>query len=162
MQNIQEIIAKLRQVKAEKGYSNQEIADLTGVPKGTVDRVFGSKLYSFTYETIQPMVKVLLKVNDKGATAEDLKMRSDEYVELLKTVIAAKNTDIDALKEELTELRNLHKTEVAELKNEHKAELLHMRKAAKSLRLAIIIMSAIISVLLILDISLASFGWFKF
>ncbi len=48
--------------------SNAEIADKSGVPKGTIDRIFGKEVYTeFRFTTIQPIIRVLT-----GCKMEDL------------------------------------------------------------------------------------------
>lgn len=188
MEKVQEIIAKLKVIKAEKGYSNQEIADLTEVPKGTVDRVFGNKFYNFTYESIQPIVSLLLKIDEPGK--ENVPLEQQETIDLLKKVIMAKNSDLDNLRDEKQELRNelsglresyerhiktltdshkeeianiraTHKERIAELKVEQKEEVAQVRKAYKFYRIMLIILSLIIVLLLIVDIANPTFGWIR-
>lgn len=60
MPNLPGIVGKLKEAKTEKSYTNQDIADLTGVPKGTVDRVFAGRNTNFKYETLQPIIELLL------------------------------------------------------------------------------------------------------
>lgn len=54
--------------KKQLGLSNAEIADKSGVPKGTIDRIFGKEIYTeFRFTTIQPIIRVLT-----GCKMEDL------------------------------------------------------------------------------------------
>lgn len=49
---------KLR--KTNLGLSNAKLAELSGTPKGTIDRLLSSDQPDFKYETIRPLIKVLV------------------------------------------------------------------------------------------------------
>lgn len=54
--------------KKQLDLSNADIADKSGVPKGTIDRIFGKEIYTeFRFTTIQPIIRVLT-----GCKMEDL------------------------------------------------------------------------------------------
>ena len=58
---------KIAKAAAHPPISNREIAERTGVPQGTVDRVFGPKPYNFTYETLKPLMDYFgLSKNDEN------------------------------------------------------------------------------------------------
>lgn len=66
---VQSIVDQLKIAKAaaHPPLSNREIAERTGVPQGTVDRVFGPKPYNFTYETLKPLMDYFgLAKNDEN------------------------------------------------------------------------------------------------
>lgn len=66
---VQSIVDQLKIAKAaaHPPLSNREIAEHTGVPQGTVDRVFGPKPYNFTYETLKPLMDYFgLAKNDEN------------------------------------------------------------------------------------------------
>lgn len=46
--------------KARLGLTNAKISDLSGVPKGTVDRLFAGEHTDVKFETIRPIVKCLV------------------------------------------------------------------------------------------------------
>lgn len=63
------IVIRLKEVKAERpDLTLQKIADHTGVPLGTVTRVFaeGSESVSFRYESVMPIANMLLDLDDVG------------------------------------------------------------------------------------------------
>jgi hypothetical protein len=39
--------------------SNEKLSELSGIPKGTIDRLFSSEHLDFKFETIRPIIKVL-------------------------------------------------------------------------------------------------------
>ena len=66
---IANIVTRLKDVKSKRpDLTLQKISDHTGVPLSTVTRVFaeGSENTSFRYESIQPIAKMLLDLDDLG------------------------------------------------------------------------------------------------
>lgn len=39
--------------------SNEKLAELSGIPKGTIDRLFSGEHLDFKFETVRPLIKVL-------------------------------------------------------------------------------------------------------
>lgn len=70
------IVLRLKEVKEKRPeLTIQKIADNTGVPKGTVARVFadGSENVAFRYESVMPIAKMLLDLDDLGEGNDDEK-----------------------------------------------------------------------------------------
>lgn len=89
------IVTRLKEVKAKRpDLTLQKIADHTGVPLSTVTRVFadGSESTSFRYESIQPIAKMLLDLDDLGEGDGDEKA--------FKAIIQFYETSITQMKEE--------------------------------------------------------------
>ena len=57
-------IEKMKQRKQELGYSNAKIADLSGVPLGTVRKIFSGETTSPRYTTLLALEQVLLNYNE--------------------------------------------------------------------------------------------------
>lgn len=88
------IVTRLKEVKAKRpDLTLQKIADHTGVPLSTVTRVFadGSESTSFRYESIQPIAKMLLDLDDLGEGDGDEKA--------FKAIIQFYETSITQMKE---------------------------------------------------------------
>ena len=116
-EKIEEIIAQLKVVRAEKGYSYQKVVDMTGkigdpVSMSTVKRVFTEEKHTFRWDTIKPIATVVLGVGfetpepDKSdpnqpqlyyAEIEALK----SLVEAKGEMIASKDRSIDFLQKQL-------------------------------------------------------------
>ena len=98
MTNTREIIAKLKEVREEKGYSYSDILDLMEkngdyIAKSTLSRVFaeGSEELSFKYdETLKPIANALLDIDtieeddtlDTQALKVMLRYKADKIKEL--------------------------------------------------------------------------------
>lgn len=113
----QEIIARLKVVRAEKGYSYQKIADMTeeigeAVSLSTVKRVFAEGGSEFRWATIKPIATVLLGVGFETPKPDeedpDQPQRYYAVIEGLKSLveakgdlIASKDKSIDFLRKQL-------------------------------------------------------------
>lgn len=76
--------------KKQMHISNAKLANLTGVPEGTIDRILTGKNLEFRYSTIQPIVRLLLGVCEETPTDET----TDYYAETIdgyKLVVQNKN-----------------------------------------------------------------------
>ena len=57
-------IEEMKARKAELGYTNEKIAELSGVPLGTVQKIFSGETRSPRYDTVQKLVKLLERAPD--------------------------------------------------------------------------------------------------
>lgn len=133
--------------KTQLRLTNQQLAELSGTPKGTIDRLFSKDQADFKYETIRPLIRVLVggefeygichdtldqKVDD--ITAEQIKRLEEENAKLKDTLA------------ELKEWKEEKKEEIAFLKS----EVTHKRGFLKLLALvSILAILAIIGVLMV-------------
>lgn len=89
--------------KKAMGISNAKLADVTGVPEGTIDRIFTGRNNEYRYSTIQPIIRYLIGYDD--ITPED--KPSDYYantIEGYKLAVENKNNSINVLKTEYISL----------------------------------------------------------
>lgn len=161
MDNIQAIIEECKAIKRDLGYTNQFIAERTGIPEGTVARVFGSKAYSFKYETIQPIIAFLVKECD----VESLPLQNNDVVALCADIVSSKDSEIATMRtEHRTELGSLkaeHKETVQELKQEYQSKIEELKKTISRQKLLIIVMVTTILILAIIDFSYTNIGWWR-
>lgn len=93
---ISNIIVKLKEFRnSHPEFTLQKISDHTGVSMSTVTRIFadGSENSSFRYESIKPIAKLLLDLDDIGEGNDD--------EQALKAIIQYKEAAIVQLKEQL-------------------------------------------------------------
>ena len=100
--NPSDLINWCRNRKQFLGLSNQRLADQSGVPVGTIDRIMAGKYTEFRYSSIQPVVSVLIGFKEdtpKPETADSQQVQ-DYYdtIEGYKLVVENKNHMIDELK----------------------------------------------------------------
>ncbi len=112
---IQEMIQK----KKELGYSNQQIADMSGVPLGTVQKLFSGITMTPRYNTLQALSKVfedrkeeILYLHDSGAESnivhessaaykvsyvDSIDDRSREHRELIEKQLADEKLELEKI-----------------------------------------------------------------
>ena len=138
------IIKKLTELKASRKLTNQQIADLSGVPVSTVTRIFSGQTESPNLQTIADIVRAL-----DGSVDELLGLRYEEKKE------AATNTDLIELYKEI--IRN---------KDEHlrsKDETIRAKdKAIKIMGGMLIGVFVIILLVLIIDVLSGGFGFVRY
>lgn len=91
--DVEEIIEKIKRKKAEKGLTNKQLSELSGVSEGTLNKILGT-------ETKDPSIGNILKIIDAldlseayalsrgGPTAQPLPLSEDEQelVDLYRTL----------------------------------------------------------------------------
>ena len=60
-------IQEMKEKKKEKGYTNEQIAELSGVPLGTVQKIFGGTTTSPRYDTLKALEKIFLPMERYSA-----------------------------------------------------------------------------------------------
>ena len=94
------ILTKLRELKAEKKLTNQQIADLSGVPLSTVTRVFNGQTDNPNIGTIEDIVNGMGGSLDNitGIKQTDEKFSPDDnLIQLYKDIIRTKDKYIKLL-----------------------------------------------------------------
>ena len=134
--NPSDLINWCRNRKHFLGISNQRLADMTGVPAGTIDRIMAGKYTEFRYSSIQPIVAVLLGIEEDTPKPEDADEQQVQgyydviegyklVVENKNHMIAELNATIERLAREVEYLRteNEHKHQAITRQQEHVAWL---------------------------------------
>lgn len=100
--NSTDLINWCRNRKQFLGLSNQRIAEQSGVPIGTIDRIMAGKYTEFRYSSIQPIVAVLIGIREDTPKPDnaDAQQVQDYYdtIEGYKLVVENKNHMIEELK----------------------------------------------------------------
>lgn len=100
-------IVKLKEVKRNQPeLTLQKISDHTGVSMSTVTRIFadGSEEQSFRYDSIRPIAKMLLGLDDLDEGDDDEKA--------LKAIIQLKEAKIEQGKKEIERLKEKHANKI--------------------------------------------------
>ena len=72
-------IQEMKEKKKEKGYTNEQIAELSGVPLGTVQKIFGGTTTSPRYDTLKALEKIFLPIERERYYASVVKDASAAY-----------------------------------------------------------------------------------
>ena len=103
--NPSEIVKWCRDRKKSLAISNQKLADLSGVPIGTIDRIMSGNYTEFKYSSIQPIVSTLLGQNEITPEPEKENDQQAKYyydtIQGYKLVVENKNREIEVLKKQL-------------------------------------------------------------
>ena len=116
--NPAELVKWCKVRKKELSLSNQDIADKTGVPAGTIDRIFSGNYSEFRYSSIQPVIAYLIGFNKDTPEPEDEESEQAQYyyntIEGYKLIVENKNHEIEQYTKEYQRMENA----VAHLKAE--------------------------------------------
>lgn len=83
--------------KKEMGISNAKLADATGVPEGTIDRIFTGRNNEYRYSTIQPIIRYLLGYNQVTPDNQSVDYYTNT-IEGYKLAVESKNNSISVLR----------------------------------------------------------------
>ncbi len=73
----------MKRIKKEKGYSCSQIAHMSGVPVGTVQKIFGGETSSPCYETLMVQPDVLILCDEKKIMKWGIMGAPDFVVEVI-------------------------------------------------------------------------------
>ena len=131
--------------KTKLGLSNAKLADMSGMPKGTIDRLFAGEHLDFKYETIRPMLKALVG----GAWGENPCADPHGQIdEKLEETVKRLEEEKKNLKEQVKTIMEEYREEVAFLKEQVRNE----QEAAKGRKKAIIILDTSLGITLLIII----------
>lgn len=106
--NPSDLIKWCKNRKQSLGLSNQRLAEQSGVPVGTIDRIMAGKYTEFRYSSIQPIVTVLIGIHEDTPLPEnaDAQQVQDYYdtIEGYKLIVDNKNHMIEELKTTCSQL----------------------------------------------------------
>ena len=124
--NPQELIDWCNMRRKEMGLSKAKLAEKTGVPESTLDRIFSGKNPEFRYSTIQPIMAVLVQFNEELPQPDKSDDTQHEYyynpIEGYKLIVENKNHIIETLKKEYSDLAKL--TEYLKEQNDKKDDII--------------------------------------
>lgn len=140
--------------KSQLRLTNQQLADLSGTPKGTIDRLFSKEQTDFKYETIRPILPVLVGGSFEDTVCQD--PQQDALVAEQIKRLEEENAKLKEKVEELKELKQEKKEEIAFLKS----EVENKRKYIRVLFPLVIFLASIIILALVIDYMNSHIGFF--
>lgn len=152
--------------KQQLGLSNAKLAELSDIPKGTIDRLLAGRHSEYKLTTIQPMMKTLVGgswgqfpcANPGGEADEALKAavaERDAEISRLNALLDSANQKQSSA---LDELRAEDEKKISYLKN-HVTEL---KRALKHYKIFALILLALIVGILFVDVLFGNVGWFRY
>ena len=185
------ILAKLKAAMDAKGLTCQKVAKLTeergeAVSESTIRRMVkeGARLDDFRYETsVRPVVRIVLGLDEETEkpNTNDPEQLEQYYttIEALKPVVDFKHSqiveqesEIEALRAELSELKRNRKEEIEKVENADQKKIDYLKETIKDLKDAAKWYKRVIGILgvfcflvlvaLILDLSIGHIGWIRY
>jgi len=124
-----ELLAWCKARKKEIKASNAQLAEMSGMPKGTIDRLFAGEHVDFRYETIRPLLKALTggtwSGNPCAAPEEDEVLQ--KKIQELEAEITKRDESIQQYKKNYDDLTTL----VANTNKRHEEQLHFLRGEIK-------------------------------
>lgn len=139
--NVCDIIDGINTQKTAVGMTNQQIADASGVPKSTVDRILGKR-------TENPTMQVILDI--AGAVGYDMGGTA-------RPVPADNLTDNPYVRE----IISMYKQQITDLKLQHNRVTAEKDRWIQTLAAILAIMGAGAVTILLLDMTNPEFGWIR-
>lgn len=155
-----DIAGWIRQRKAAIGISNAELAERSGVPLSTINRILGSGWSNYRIDTIAPILTVLVGGWPDTACPEDaggeLYIMRDRVTHLERELSFARHRADQAHEAAQGNVDTLHAQADAQ-----DARLRHMRRLVYALGIALLAVLLGVIGLLIYDINNLSVGYFR-
>ena len=79
-----ELIKWCKNRKATLGLSNAKLAEMSGVPIGTIDRIMSGNYTEFKYSSIQPLVAILLGFGQETPEPDEENEQEQFYYETIE------------------------------------------------------------------------------
>lgn len=160
-----------KQRKQKLGITNAKLAELANTPKGTIDRIFSGSYLDYRYETIRPILRVLVGCKTWGENPCDTPEPTADP--LMAEKLAQQTEALRLMKKEnyrLThelELERQHRVDTEEVRKQTTETLQIMREQLRSRRTAVIALTiavgicfALIIIALIVDRMNGDMGFF--
>ena len=168
MTEIDRMVEELKNIRRDKGYTLEYIARVSGVPIGTVNRVFGNTHYAFRYETIRPIIKALTGFDNLDNPDVENPLPDNDTIVILKAVVNEKGEEIARLNDMVKTMSEQFKTEREEIKSQSEAKIDYLKdnvieplKKDKVVWRAIsIVLLCCLFLMIIIDFFVADKGWF--
>lgn len=124
-----ELLTWCKERKKELKISNAQLAEKSGMPKGTIDRLFAGEHVDFRYETIRPLLKALTggawSGNPCGALEEENALQ--KRIQELETELDRRDESIRQYKENYDDVTTL----VTNTNKRHEEQLQFLRGEIK-------------------------------
>ena len=135
--------------KLRKGHlklSNKKLAELSNIPEGTIARLFAGEHIDFKYESIRPILMILVGGSFDGNPCP-APIAADDHKQ--KEIIERLQADNAALKETVQTYEHMHHEDMQELREEHRQAVEYLKKQIKSRETAFLLMGAALAIAII-------------
>lgn len=160
---------KLR--KNRMGLSNADLAEMAGVPVGTLNRLFSSDMIDCKYETVRPIVKALVGDWTRNPCPTPGEAKKDEHLIAELTRLQEENEKmkkhiIDA-EDRHSKIVTQHHEDMAKVRNNTENALVLFRSQIRTKNIAIAVLATALGIfiavllgLYVYDVVNPGIGWF--
>ena len=107
-----ELIEWCKAKKSLLKISNEKLATLSGVPVGTINRIFAGKSSGYHYETLQPIIKALVSGDWSTHHCRTIQ-EAEEITEHSRDIISRLEREREHLEQEIINMRKQAQNEIA-------------------------------------------------
>lgn len=119
------------------GWSNQELADKSKVPVGTIKRIKAGEYMDCKYSTIKSILIALIGgTTDEFACTElvERELRNMEQLEQQAAKLSATEAENERLKERLEQIDALHRNDIRAIREEYQEQIAFLKEQLKAWR----------------------------
>lgn len=131
----------LNELKTKGNLTYSDVSNLSGIPEGTIRKIFSGDTPDPRFETVVKLVKSM-----GGSLEEIVSPKKTEEIEM---------NAIMALKESYEKL-------VAEIRTTHNEHTVTLKESNRFLRKSIFVLGAILILILVADAALGNHGWIRY
>lgn len=154
--------------------SRATLIELSGVPKSTIDRYFSTEPCDFKFETIRPILKILVGGNwdEHDCPSTDMAINNDHLHaenEHLHTECIRLQEENERLRQHFLEQEKTHNADMAKFRENTANALILFKEQIKTKNTAITVLSIALAVLtvavlavLVYDRLNPAVGWFRY
>lgn len=117
------------------GWSNQELADKSKVPVGTIKRIKAGEYMDCKYSTIKSILITLIGgTTDEFACTElvERELRNMEQLEQQAAKLSATEAENKILKERLDQIDALHRNDIRAIREEYQEQIAFLKEQLKA------------------------------
>jgi predicted transcriptional regulator len=117
------------------GWSNQELADKSKVPVGTIKRIKAGEYMDCKYSTIKSILIALIGgTTDEFACTElvERELRNMEQLEQQAAKLSATEAENERLKERLEQIDVLHRNDIRAIREEYQEQIAFLKEQLKA------------------------------
>lgn len=137
--------------KARKNYmhlTNAELSDLSGIPRSTITRMFAGDVLDFRYESIRPIIYVLIGKK----FPEPCREPEEQNVESQKQIIELLEHENDRLQRSIDTIRNRHVQESDMARTDSNDNIAYLKSRIRDMRALLIVIGSLLFVCVVLFI----------
>lgn len=140
-----ELLKWCRKRKENLRLSNAQLAEMSGVPKGTIDRLLSSTAGAFNFETIRPLLRALIGGNFNGNPCGDPPEQAQKNYEEMIEFLQREN---QRLRDHVTEARANYQKTIDQMHAEAESHDIFLRGQIKDQKISIIILATVMALAL--------------